>query len=110
MTSIEARAARDAGIQHAAEHAEQVNDGWGDMAFEALRLFAAGKRASGKPFTSEDVRSSIAAAGVPQPPHLRAWGNTFRRAAREGLIVKSGVTNSAAAHCHLSYVAQWKAV
>lgn len=110
MSNEDARAARDAGIQQAADHAEEVSPTWNEKAYEALRIFAAGRRSSGKPFTSEDVRSSIAAAGVPQPPHLRAWGNTFRRAAREGLIVKAGVTNSAAAHCHLSYVAQWKAV
>ena len=110
MDNTDARAARDAGIRQAAEHAEEVNPDWNELADEALRVFAASKRASGEAFTSEDVRKSIAAAFVPQPPHLRAWGSVFKRAAHAGLIVKAGVTNSAAAHCHLSYVAQWKAV
>lgn len=110
MKNDDARAARDAGIQQAADHAEEVHHDWGELAFEALRVFAAGKRASGQVFTSEQVRSSIAAAAVPAPPHLRAWGSVFQRAARERLIEKVGVTHSAAAHCHLSYVAQWKAV
>jgi transposase InsO family protein len=110
METDDARAARDAGIQQAADHAEEVHQDWGELAFEALRLFAAGKRGSGQAFTSEDVRKSIAGLHVPAPPHLRAWGSVFQRAARERLIEKVGVTHSAAAHCHLSYVAQWKAV
>ena len=105
-----AKAARDAGIKHAADHAEAVIPSWGDMAYEALRIYAAGKRRSGAAFTSEDVRGSIAAAAVPAPPHLRSWGAVFQRAAREGLIVKSGVVASRAAHCHCAYVAAWKAV
>ena len=110
MTNDEARAARDAGIQQAAEHAEEVHPDWNALADEALRVFAAGKRASGEAFTSEDVRSSIAAAFVPHPPHLRAWGSVFKRAAHAGLIAKVGIVESRAAHCHCAHVAAWKAV
>lgn len=110
MSRQDSRAARDAGIQQAAQHAEEVEPNWGDVAYEALRVFAAGKRASGQPFTSEDVRSSIAAAGVPVPPHLRAWGSVFQRAARAGMIEKVGIVESRAAHCHCAFVAAWKAV
>lgn len=110
MDNTDARAARDAGIQRAAEHAEEVHPDWHAKADEALRLFAAGMRASGKAFTSEDVRNSIVAAFVPQPPHLRAWGAVFQRAARAGLITKAGIVESRAAHCHCAHVASWKAV
>lgn len=110
MSNEDARAARDAGIQQAAENAEDATPNWNALAYEALRVFAAGKRSSGQAFTSEDVRNSIAASFVPQPPHLRAWGSVFQRAARERLIEKVGVTQSAAAHCHLSYVAKWRAL
>lgn len=110
MGSEEARAARDSGIAQAAEHAEEVHPDWGHVAYEALRLYAAGKRGSAATFTSEDVRGSIAAAGVPEPPHLRAWGSVFQRAARAGIIVKVGVVESRAPHCHCAYVAAWKAV
>ena len=109
MNNKDARAARDAGILQAAEHAEEVCTGWGDKAYEALRVFAEGTR-KGQPFTSEQVRSSIAAAFVPKPPHARAWGSVFQRAARNGLIQKVGVAQSEAVHCHMSYVGQWKAV
>lgn len=105
-----ARAASDAGIQQAADHAEDVNPKWLDKAYEALRVFAAGKRSSGATFTSEDVRNSIAAAAVPEPPDLRAWGVVFRRAARDGLIAKVGIVESRATHCHCALVSSWKAV
>lgn len=110
MIDDDARAARDAGIQQAAEHAEEIHPDWNELADEALRVFAASKRASGEAFTSEDVRSSIAAAFVPQPPHLRAWGSVFKRAAKAGLIAKVGIVESRAAHCHCAHVAAWKAV
>lgn len=110
MSSEEARAARDAGIQQAAEHAEEVHPDWNNLAYEALRVFAAGKRGTSATFTSEDVRGSIAAAFVPQPPHLRAWGAVFQRAARAGLIAKAGIVESRAAHCHCAHVAAWRAV
>lgn len=109
MTTPEARAARDTGIQQAAQHADEVNPNWGDQAFEVLQLFVAGKRGTPNTFTSEQVRSSILAAGLPPPPHLRAWGAVFQRAARAGLIVKVGITESKATHCHCSHVAAWRA-
>ncbi|MGC7464229.1 hypothetical protein QT654_20590 [Xanthomonas citri pv. citri] len=105
-----ALAARDAGIQQAAEHAEEVNPNWGDRAFEVLRMYAAAKRSSGASFTSEDVRNSILGAHLPQPPHLRAWGSVFQRAARSNLVIKAGVTHSLAEHCHCAFVTLWKAV
>lgn len=110
MSSEESRAARDAGIQQAAEHAEQIHFGWNDKAVEAIRVYAACVKPRGETFTAEKLRNSIIGACVPAPPHKRAWGSAFVRAAREGLIVKVGVTHSQAPHCHLSYVAEWKAV
>lgn len=110
MANEDARAARDAGIKQAADHAEEVRPDWSALADEALRIFVAGKRGTGVTFTSEDVRSSVAAAFVPHPPHLRAWGSVFVRAARAGLIVKAGIVESRARHCHCAHVAAWKAV
>ena len=109
MTTPEARAARDAGMQQAADHADEVNENWGDQAYEVLRLFVAGKRGTTNTFTSEQVRDSILAAGLPKPPHARAWGPVFSRAARAGLIVKAGITESKAPHCHCSHVGAWRA-
>ena len=103
-----ARAARDAGIQQAAQHAEEVNPRWGDRALDLLQDYIA---SSGRPqtFTSENFRTFAAAMDLPNPPHLRAFGAVFQRAARAGLIVKVGITESKAAHCHCAHVAAWRA-
>lgn len=105
-----ARAARDKGIKRAADHADAVHPRWTDMAFDALRAFLATRgHTKLRPFTSEDVRLHADRLGLPEPPSLRAWGNVYRRAVKEGLIVKVGVAQSRAAHCHCSFVSQWVA-
>lgn len=101
--------ARDAGINQAVQHAEEIHLGWTDKAVEAIRTYARCVKARGETFTAEKVRGSIIGSCVPTPPHKRAWGGAFARAAREGIIVKVGVTHSEAPHCHLSYVAEWRA-
>lgn len=109
MSTKEARAARDAGIQQAADHAEQVHPSWGEHAYEVLRQFVEiQRRAGGRQFTSEGVRSSILALQLKEPPHRRAWGAVFQRAARNGLIVKVGIVESKAAHCHCAHVGAWR--
>ena len=103
------REARDQGIQQAIDHAEAVVPGWVDQAFAALVDFLTiNPRHRGVGFTSEQVREHAAKLGVPQPPHLRSWGGVMRRAAREGVIVKAGITESKAAHCHCSHVGLWR--
>lgn len=105
-----ARAARDAGIQTAAEHADAVMPKWSERAFDVLRCFCHRPGGGGEVFTSEDVRDYAKNLGLPDPPHLRAWGGVFQRAAREGLIVKAGVTTARATRVHCSIVATWRAV
>ena len=106
-----ARAARDEGMNRAADHADAVHPRWTDMAFEALRTFIATRgHAKLHPFTSEEVRLHADHLGLPEPPSLRAWGNVFQRAARAGMIEKVGVAQSRAAHCHCSFVSEWVSV
>ena len=105
-----ARAARDDGIRRAAEHAEAVTPKWGDRAFEILRCFCHRPGGSGEDFTSEDVRAYAKNLGLPDPPHLRAWGGVFQRAARAGLIVKTGTTTARAVNVHCAIIATWRAV
>ena len=100
-----ARAARDEGIGRAVAHADEVTPKWGDRAFDMLQRFMA---TTDTVFTSEDVRAYAANNGLPEPPHLRAWGGVFQRAARQGLIVKDGHTTARAAHVHCSIVAMWR--
>ena len=103
----EARAARDAGIGLAADHANAVEPRWTDRAYENLVAFC--HASPGKSFTSEDVRDyAHNGRGLPEPAHRRAWGAVFQRAARVGLIHKAGINESRAAHCHCSHVGQWR--
>ena len=109
MSTPQAQAARDAGIQRAVDHAEAVVPGWVDQAYFALVDFlTVNPRHRGVSFTSEQVREHADKLGVPAPTHLRAWGGVFRRAARDSVIVKAGITESKAAHCHCSHVGLWR--
>lgn len=100
--------ARDAGINQAVQHAEEIHLGWTDKAVEAIRTYARCVKARGETFTAEKVRNSIIGACVPAPPSRRAWGGAILRAQREGLIVKVGIARSQAPHCHTSMVTEWR--
>ena len=106
----DARYARDEGIGRAADHANRVTPAWVDLAFDVLADYLTKPPHCTRGFTAEDVRDHANKLRLPPPPHLRAWGAVFQRAARAGLIVKDGVTESRAPHCHCSYVAKWRAV
>lgn len=102
---------RDAGIQQAVDHANAVHPRWIDQATDALRTYIqVHPHTKLHPFTSENVRDFAEKLGLPEPPHLRAWGGVFQRAAKDGLIEKVGIAQSQAAHCHCSFVSQWLAV
>ena len=59
----------------------------------------------------EEARAARdAGIGLAEPAHRRAWGSVFQRAARVGMIQKAGITESRAAHCHLSHVGMWRAL
>ncbi len=90
----ESRAARDAGIRRAADHAEESSRGWNDRAYEMLRRYA---RHNSR-FISENCTSWAADRGfVTVSP--RAWGHVFRRAAKDGIIVRIGSGTSLRRHC-----------
>lgn len=108
-SSAEGRAGRDAGIKRAVDHAEQVTPKWADRAFDVLIDFMTiGRIATGGKFTAEDVRDHAGRLNLPPPPHLRAWGGVFLRAARRGLIVKAGTTEAKAAHVHRAIISVWR--
>lgn len=107
---FEARAQRDAGIRKAVEHAEDFTPDWSDRAYDVMRCFVDGWRIEGRAdFTGEDIRDYADRLGLPKPPHLRAWGAIFQRAAKSGLIVKTGFTTARAPHVHQSILATWRA-
>lgn len=82
------RARRDEGITRAVNHANQVERGWEDMAYEFfVNVFLKHQRG---PFMCEDYRASCKGV-VPDPPSLRAFGGIITKAKRRGLIKRIGI-------------------
>ena len=85
----EARAAAERGMTLAAEKANRLVPKWTDIAYDFLKLYAAREHQ----FTGFIV---VAASKLdktfPQPTNERAWGQVFRRALRDGLVIKNGRT------------------
>jgi hypothetical protein len=105
----EARAARDAGIKQAVDHANAVEPKWSDQAYAVLLDFLTKPDAYVCSFTSEDVRAHADKLRLPEPPHLRAWGGVFQRASRAGIIAKTGTTTARSANVHCAIIATWRA-
>lgn len=94
---------RDIGIQKAVDHADAVHDGWSDKAYSFLLNFIK----SSREFMTEDIRE--AAIGiVPEPLSNRAWGSVVLKAARNGLIYKSGIVQVKNPKAHMANANVWK--
>jgi hypothetical protein len=88
LSEVEIR--RDTGIARAAARADREIPQWSDLAFEFITRYciANGK---GHEFHGEALRQCAERTGlIPEPPDARAYGSVFRRAARAGLIRKTG--------------------
>lgn len=72
----------DKGIKRAIDHADAVEPGWGELAFDMLCDYLK----YGVAFTAPDVRGYSSLRGLPEPPSKRAWGGVFNKAQRNGLI------------------------
>ena len=81
-----ARQARDEGMTRALDRAERNQPTWGGLAFQYICNYAR----TTPQFVSEDVTEAAKAWGLIQPEDGRAWGQPFRRAAKEGVIEKIG--------------------
>jgi hypothetical protein len=102
----EARAARDAGIMQAKDHADQVNHGWSDKAYEKLKEFLL---VTFEPFQAEDVRSYAAIDDdFPLPPSERSWGSVILKAVKAGLIVREGYQNTKSVKSHRTPATLWR--
>lgn len=99
-----ARSERDAGMMRAAQHAEELQPKWGELAYDFLCEFA--KRHSS--FISEDVSDATKGSDFPQPPTDRAWGSVYRRAAKDGLIRLDGLGRSRRRHA--SVCPRWRSL
>lgn len=83
------QARRDDGMRRAEEHADRVTHAWSALAYGFVHQYVAGLSGADV-FITEKLVEAARAAAIPDPPDARAWGSIINRAARNGLIVKSG--------------------
>lgn len=77
-----ARQERDKGMKRAIDHADKVIDNWGEKVYALLKEFLRTNKGN---FMAEDFRLSVEDK-IDAPPHNRAFGGIFMRAAKAGLI------------------------
>jgi len=96
--------ARDHGIKRAVDHADRVHESWSDKAYGLLKDFLRVRRTE---FLAEDFREAVTDL-IPAPPHNRAYGGVFMRAAKAGLIrrIRYQAVKNVKAHCANASV--WK--
>ena len=90
-----ALAEREAGMKQAAEHAEAIEPGWHDAAYQWVRKYAQHNRR----FISEHCTAWAAEQGFRSPTDPRSWGAVFKRASKDGIIVRVGYGTSLRRHC-----------
>ena len=97
------RRLRDEGAQRASDHADKVTENWSEKAWAFFTRFLR----TNDDFLMEDVRA--AAEGiVPDPPDKRAWGGIALRAAKSGLIYRSGYRPMKSKNCHANPKSVWR--
>lgn len=96
---------RDAGIEQAINHANEVTPDWSDMAFEKLKEYI---KAFPGEFMAENFRSEMALQDFPLPPSARAWGGVIRRAAIAGLIVRVRHQQVSNKKAHCCFASVWR--
>lgn len=107
----EATTLRDAGIEQAVTHAEEVEPQWAIRAYLFLLAYIDHQRLAGaSTVVSEDVRAYAHNLGLPVPPSNRAWGGPFMRARRAGLLVRHGITEAKDPKCHCGVRNVWRIV
>ena len=103
---------RDAGIQQAVDHAEQVEPGWSDLAYQFVLEFVNeyAPRMGIEEFLTEDVRAWAHNEGLSRPPSARAWGGVIRRAAIAKRIRSNGTRQVKNPNAHCANATVWQIV
>lgn len=106
---VSGRDLRDAGMHAAISNADAQVPDWPTEAMRALQMYVLAH--PGKEFMAEDVRNyAYDTLAVPYPPHCRAWGSIFQRAAREGLIRRVRIAPVKTPSSHMANASVWRAV
>lgn len=83
----EAQRLADEGMQRAVDHADAVEEGWSERAYQLLERFAQ----TNFEFMTEDCRQwAHEQEGLPKPPDPRAWGAVTVRGIQSRLIIRVG--------------------
>lgn len=97
---------KQAGIQVAADHADQVHPGWQDEAIKNLKVFLLWNNS---PFMCETFRAfAEEECQLSPPPHARAYGAVMQRAKREGLIEHAGIGQVSNPKAHMANASFWR--
>lgn len=98
----EARRIRDIKVQQVLDRAEQINDGWGRVAY----LYLVGYSRRHHRFIAQDVVRAFKDDGMTPPHSDKAFGKIFQLAAKVGCIKASGY--APAPHRHASPAVLWE--
>ena len=100
---------KEKGMALATGKANRADPGWSDTAEQYLRKFLI--LWTCKDFTGEEAQQWMLGNGLGHPDSSNAWGGVFNRAAKRGLITKTGEYRSSQkpnAHCRM--VPVWRKV
>ena len=104
---FQATQAKEAGMNQAIEHADQVNANWSEGAYQLLLKFLSIHVGS---FQAEEVRSYAALIDFPLPPSNRAWGAIIVRAVKAGIIKRIGYAPVRNIKAHKTPAALWQQI
>lgn len=108
LNYTKAAEARDRGIDQSISHANEVNPGWSERAYNKLKEFL---QIFSDSFQAEEVRSFSAVDDeFPMPPHERSWGSVFVKAMKAGLIKRVGYKNTKSVKSHRTPATLWQKV
>jgi hypothetical protein len=95
------------GIKQAVDNANNVNEGWSDVAYNFLLEFI--DYYWFDTFMTEEVRAH-AHGVVPVPPSKRAWGGIIRKAVKEGLIKRDSYKSVKNPKAHSTPATLWRII
>lgn len=99
---------REIGMNQAADHAEQVDNGWQQKAFNLLTEWLR-KKGTGRQFTMESFRIEMEIEEkISKPPSLRAWGSIAVKASKAGIIKKVGHATVINKNAHRCFCSLWE--
>jgi hypothetical protein len=94
------------GMNRAVDHADRVEPGWSDQAYEMMEGYAL----SHFEFMTEEVRVWAYGEGLPQPPDGRAWGAVTSRAVKAGMIALNRYRKTRIPPAHATPRAVWRSI